>query len=57
MAEEEQPTDIKPGHFAKRESDRGDKGWLLRLFESLDEPTRQELLRFAQDLAERPRAG
>jgi len=56
LAEDDQPTDIKPaGHFATRQSDRGDSGLLIRLFESLDEAGRKELLRYAQSLAQPPK--
>ncbi len=50
MSDDEETTDINPTHFAKRDSDRGDKGYLVRIFESLDPAAQQELLRFAEAL-------
>ena len=54
MSDEDSPTDIRPGHFAKRDSDRGNRGALLRLFDALDPARQQELLDFAASLTGKP---
>ena len=51
MVQDETPDDIRPGHFAAREADRGEKGELIRLFERLSPAARQDLLDYAQQLA------
>lgn len=53
MADDDEPDDIRPGHFAAREADRGAKGALIRLFDELDDTAKQELLQFAEQLRQK----
>ena len=42
--------DIRPSHFALRESDRSDKGVINRLYDEMTPESRQKLLSFAIEL-------